>query len=117
MVVVDDRWLCRHCLRYGGDSRLRIPKPATTPFGLKRAQCWGGRHAGYDVPPWHPAIGYAGYVATPGNREPLGTFVLNHGNAGSAENKLPLADVVVRAGHCAVHVEWPGHASDRVRGP
>jgi hypothetical protein len=70
-----------------------------------------GRHTGYAVQAWHPASGYAGYVVTPDDREPLGTFLLYHGNAESAENKLPLAEVFVRSGYRAVLVEYPGHGN------
>ncbi|MGF6937044.1 pimeloyl-ACP methyl ester carboxylesterase [Paraburkholderia sp. UCT70] len=88
---------------YVFQDRLLLPAVSNVPdIGL-------GQHTGYDVQPWHPASGYAGYVVTPDGREPLGTFILYHGNAESAENKLPLADVFVRSGYRAVLVEYPGH--------
>jgi uncharacterized protein len=66
-------------------------------------------HPGDDIDVWNVNGGYAGYVVTPAGREPRGTFIVYHGNEESAETKLPLADVFVRAGYRAVIVEYPGH--------
>jgi alpha-beta hydrolase superfamily lysophospholipase len=66
-------------------------------------------HAGDDISVWKVHGEYAGYVITPVERDPRGTFVVYHGNEESAETKLPLADVFVRAGYRVVIVEYPGH--------
>lgn len=58
---------------------------------------------------WKAQGSFAGYVATPTGHEPRGTFILFHGNEESAETKLPLAEVFVRAGYRVVIVEYPGH--------
>lgn len=68
-----------------------------------------GYHAGYDVEPWHANGQYAGYLATPSADKPRGTFIVYHGNEETAENKLPLAEVFLRAGYRVVLVEYPGH--------
>ena len=65
--------------------------------------------AGDDIDVWKAQGGYAGYVVTPTQHEPRGTFIVYHGNEESAETKLPLADVFVRAGYRVVIVEYPGH--------
>ena len=67
-----------------------------------------GHHADYDVQPWYPRGEYAGYVIAPAGHEPIGTFLVYHGNAESAENKQSLAEVFVRFGYRAVLVEYPG---------
>jgi uncharacterized protein len=68
-------------------------------------------HAGDDIAVWKTHGEYAGYVVTPADREPRGTFIVYHGNEESAETKLPLADVFVRAGYRAVIAEYPGHGN------
>jgi len=68
-----------------------------------------GRYADLDVQRWLPAGRYAGYVVNPVDRVPCGTVVIYHGNAESAENKLPLAAVFGVAGYRVVIVEYPGH--------
>ncbi|WP_341317650.1 alpha/beta hydrolase [Paraburkholderia sp. IMGN_8] len=68
-----------------------------------------GRHTDYDVQPWYPRGGYAGYVIAPAGRQPIGTFLVYHGNAESAENKQSLAEVLVRFGYRVVLVEYPGY--------
>jgi len=65
--------------------------------------------AGGDIAEWKVQDRYAGYVVTPTEREPRGTFIVYHGNEESAETKLPLADVFVRDGYRVVIVEYPGH--------
>jgi uncharacterized protein len=67
------------------------------------------RHADVDVQPWYPGGRFAGYVVTPAGQLPDGTVVIYHGNAESAEDKLPLALVFVHAGYRALLVEYPGH--------
>jgi pimeloyl-ACP methyl ester carboxylesterase len=62
---------------------------------------------------WKARGEYAGYVVTPTGREPRGTFIVYHGNEESAETKLPLADVFVRAGYRVIIVEYPGHGERR----
>jgi uncharacterized protein len=66
-------------------------------------------HAGDDIAQWKIDGDYAGYVVTPDDGRVRGTVVVYHGNEESAETKLPLADVFVRAGYRAVIVEYPGH--------
>src|SRR5215469_15286529 len=56
-------------------------------------------HAGSTIDEWKAHGQYAGYVVTPSAREPRGTFIVYHGNEESAETKLPLADIFVRAGY------------------
>jgi uncharacterized protein len=68
-----------------------------------------GHHASYEVQPWQPNGQYAGYVVVPDGREPLGTVLIYHGNAESAENKLPIAEVFVNVSFRVVMVEYPGH--------
>jgi pimeloyl-ACP methyl ester carboxylesterase len=70
-------------------------------------------HTGDDIDVWKANGVYAGYVVTPKEKEPRGTFVLYHGNEESAETKLPLADIFVRAGYRVVIVEYPGHGKRR----
>lgn len=67
------------------------------------------QHAGEHIDVWTAHGHYAGYVVTPAAGEPRGTFIVYHGNEESAETKLPLADVFVRAGYRVVIVEYPGH--------
>jgi pimeloyl-ACP methyl ester carboxylesterase len=87
---------------YAFQDRLLLPPvPNVTPIRI-------GHHGDYDVQPWHPSGGYAGYVVTPDSRAPLGTVLVYHGNAESAENKQSLAEVFVRFGYRAVLVEYPG---------
>ncbi|WP_086380985.1 alpha/beta hydrolase [Caballeronia sordidicola] len=66
-------------------------------------------HAGDGIDVWRVGGEYAGYVITPAGQEPRGTFIVYHGNEESAETKLPLADVFVRAGYRVVIAEYPGH--------
>jgi pimeloyl-ACP methyl ester carboxylesterase len=68
-----------------------------------------GHHADYDVQPWYPRDEYAGYLIAPAGREPIGTLLVYHGNAESAENKQSLAEVFVRFGYRVVLVEYPGY--------
>jgi uncharacterized protein len=68
-----------------------------------------GRYAGLDVQRWLPAGRFAGYVANPVDCVPRGTVVIYHGNAESAENKLPLATVFGLADYRVLIVEYPGH--------
>jgi alpha-beta hydrolase superfamily lysophospholipase len=79
------------------------------PATLYDAEPPTGHHAGYDVEPWYASGQYAGYVVTPTAGKPRGTFVVYHGNAESAENKLPLAEVFLHAGYRVVLAEYPGH--------
>lgn len=79
------------------------------PPAPRVADIQSGRHADQDVEVWRPGGGYAGYVVTPLERQPRGTFMLYHGNAESAEDKLQLASVFVRFGYRVVLVEYPGH--------
>jgi uncharacterized protein len=66
-------------------------------------------HARDDIAQWTADGEYAGYVVTPKGLDKRGTFLVYHGNEESAETKLPLADVFVRAGYRVVIVEYPGH--------
>ncbi|GAB2919819.1 alpha/beta hydrolase [Paraburkholderia jirisanensis] len=66
-------------------------------------------HAGDAIEVWKIGNDYAGYVVSPAGRPPRGTFIVYHGNAESAEMKLPLADVFVRAGYRVAIVEYPGY--------
>jgi uncharacterized protein len=66
-------------------------------------------HAGDRIDVWLVDGAYAGYVVSPAARAPRGTVVLYHGNEESAETKLPLADIFVRAGYRVAIVEYPGH--------
>ncbi len=68
-------------------------------------------HAGESIDVWTVHGQYAGYVVTPANRAPRGTAIVYHGNEESAETKLPLAEVFVRAGYRALIVEYPGHGN------
>jgi len=68
-----------------------------------------GHHADYDVQPWYPRDEYAGYVIAPAGREPIGTFLVYHGNGESTENKQSLAEVFVRFGYRVALVEYPGY--------
>ncbi|MBP0592216.1 alpha/beta hydrolase [Paraburkholderia sp. LEh10] len=70
-----------------------------------------GHHAGFDVAPWQANGHYAGYVVTPAARMPRGTFIVFHGNAETAENKLPVAEVFMRAGYRVVMAEYPGQGN------
>jgi alpha-beta hydrolase superfamily lysophospholipase len=70
-------------------------------------------HAGDGIDLWKPRGEYAGYVVTPTGRAPRGTFIVYHGNEESAETKLPLANIFVRAGYRVVIVEYPGHGKRR----
>jgi alpha-beta hydrolase superfamily lysophospholipase len=65
--------------------------------------------AGDTVDVWKIDNHFAGYVVSPAGHTPRGTFIVYHGNAESAEMKLPLAEVFVRAGYRVVIVEYPGH--------
>ncbi|WP_353556987.1 alpha/beta fold hydrolase [Paraburkholderia terrae] len=85
--------------------RMLLPAPLDIP-GTPT-----GHHGAYDVEPWHVDGLYAGYVATPAAAAPRGTFVLFHGNAETAENKLPVAEVFVRDGFRVVMVEYPGQGN------
>jgi alpha-beta hydrolase superfamily lysophospholipase len=87
---------------YFMQDRMLLPSALYTPDPPT------GHHAGYDVEPWQANGHYAGYVATPLVGEPRGTFVVYHGNAETAENKLPMAEVFVRAGYRVAMVEYPG---------
>jgi hypothetical protein len=84
------------------DRLLLPPVPNVTDIRM-------GHHAGYDIQPWHPRDEYAGYVIAPAGREPIGTFLVYHGNAESTENKQSLAEVFVRFGYRVVLVEYPGY--------
>jgi alpha-beta hydrolase superfamily lysophospholipase len=66
-------------------------------------------NAGNHIDAWKAQGAYAGYVVRPTEHEPRGTFIVYHGNEESAETKLPLANVFVRAGYRVVIVEYPGH--------
>ncbi|KQR81729.1 alpha/beta hydrolase [Burkholderia sp. Leaf177] len=66
-------------------------------------------HAGDNINVWKVRDEFAGYVVTPVARDSRGTFVVYHGNEESADTKLPLADIFVRAGYRVVIVEYPGH--------
>ncbi|SAK78211.1 Alpha/beta hydrolase family protein [Caballeronia catudaia] len=68
-------------------------------------------HAGEDIELWKAHGEYAGYIVAPVERRARGTFIVYHGNAESAETKLPLADVFVRNGYRVVVVEYPGHGN------
>jgi uncharacterized protein len=74
-----------------------------------------GRHSDFEVQPWQPSGRFAGYVVNPVNPSPRGTVVIYHGNAESAEDKLPLASVFVHAGYRTLLVEYPGYG--RREGP
>jgi hypothetical protein len=88
---------------YVFQDRLLLP-PAPNVADIRM-----GRHADYDVQPWRPRGCYAGYVIAPAGRQPIGTFLMYHGNAESAANKKSLAEVFVRLGYRVVLVEYPGH--------
>ncbi|ACC75575.1 alpha/beta hydrolase [Paraburkholderia phymatum] len=81
------------------------------PASIELAGPPTGHHAGYDVEPWHVNGDYAGYLVTPSGAQPRGTFMVFHGNAETAENKLPLAEIFVRDGYRVVVVEYPGQGS------
>ena len=66
-------------------------------------------NAGSQIDVWNAQGTYAGYVVTSMEHAPRGTFIVYHGNEESAETKLPLAEVFVRAGYRVVIVEYPGH--------
>jgi pimeloyl-ACP methyl ester carboxylesterase len=68
-----------------------------------------GRHADFDLQPWDTGGQFAGYIVTPVGQPPRGTVVIYHGNAESADNKLPLASIFVHAGYRASLVEYPGY--------
>ncbi|SAL80606.1 alpha/beta hydrolase [Caballeronia telluris] len=68
---------------------------------------------GDDIDVWKVQSVYAGYVVTPTEHEPRGTFIVYHGNGESAEAKLPLAHIFVRAGYRVILVEYPGHGKRR----
>ncbi|HWT34963.1 MAG TPA: alpha/beta hydrolase, partial [Paraburkholderia sp.] len=70
-----------------------------------------GHHAAYDVAPWKANGEYAGYLVTPAAATPRGTFMVFHGNAETAENKLPLAEIFVHDGYRVVVVEYPGQGN------
>jgi pimeloyl-ACP methyl ester carboxylesterase len=84
------------------DRLLLPPVPSVTDIR-------SGHHGDYEVQAWYPSGGYSGYVVTPDGRKPVGTVLVYHGNAESAENKQSLAEVFVRFGYRAVLVEYPGH--------
>jgi uncharacterized protein len=84
------------------DRLILPPAPPATAFQV-------GRHAGFDVQLWQPGGRFAGYVVNPANSSPHGTAVIYHGNAESAEDKLPLASVFVHAGYRVLLVEYPGY--------
>ncbi|CAG9207210.1 Alpha/beta hydrolase BEM46 [Paraburkholderia sabiae] len=69
-----------------------------------------GHHAAYDVERWQADGEYAGYLVTPA-AAPRGTFLVFHGNAETAENKLPVAGIFVRDGYRVVVVEYPGQGN------
>ena len=78
------------------------------PAPLDVAALPTGHHGAYDVEQWRANGQYAGYVVTPAAGSPRGTVLLFHGNAETAENKLPVADVFERDGYRVVIVEYPG---------
>jgi alpha-beta hydrolase superfamily lysophospholipase len=84
-------------------NRILLPAPP------RHSEIRLGDHGGYDVQPWKPKGAYAGYAVAPTLHPVHGTFVLYHGNEESAEDKLPIADVLVRHGYRVVLVEYPGH--------
>lgn len=83
----------------------RMLLPATP----KTADLRTAENADHHIDAWTAQGAYAGYVVTPAEREARGTFIVYHGNEESAETKLPLAAVFVRAGYRVVIVEYPGH--------
>jgi uncharacterized protein len=83
----------------------RMLLPATPEAADLRAS----HHPGDDIDVFATNGAYAGFVVTPAAGAPRGTVIVYHGNEESAETKLPLADVFVRAGYRSVIVEYPGH--------
>jgi uncharacterized protein len=88
---------------YALQDRLLLPAPS------RLVPLRTGHFTDHDIEPWHPRGVHAGYVVTPVNRRPLGTFIVYHGNAESADDKLALAEVMVRSGYRVVLVEYPGY--------
>ncbi|MEM5338360.1 alpha/beta hydrolase [Paraburkholderia azotifigens] len=80
------------------------------PASAEVARSLTGHHAAYDVEPWKANGEYAGYLVTPA-ATPRGTFMVFHGNAETAENKLPLAEIFVHDGYRVVVVEYPGQGN------
>jgi uncharacterized protein len=85
--------------------RMLLPSTPEAP-DLRAAQ-----HTGDTIAQWTANGEYAGYVVTPAGNRKRGTFIVYHGNEESAETKLPLADVFVRAGYRVVIAEYPGHGN------
>ncbi|WP_321816383.1 MULTISPECIES: alpha/beta hydrolase [unclassified Paraburkholderia] len=98
-------WLVAALVLFFMQDKLLLPSTPEAP-DLRATT-----HAGDAIDVWHAQGQYAGYVVTPADRAPRGTFIVYHGNEESAETKLPLADIFVRAGYRAVIVEYPGHGN------
>ncbi len=98
-------WLFATLALYLMQDRLLLPSTPAAP-DLRSLT-----HTGDTIGVWHVGDRYAGYVVTPAGQTPRGTFLVYHGNEESAETKLPLADVFVRAGYRAVIIEYPGHGN------
>ncbi|WP_321950698.1 alpha/beta hydrolase [Paraburkholderia bannensis] len=98
-------WLIAALVLFLMQDRLLLPATPEAP-DLRSVT-----HEGDTVEAWHIHDEYAGYVVTPTRETPRGTFIVYHGNEESAETKLPLADIFLRAGYRAVIVEYPGHGN------
>lgn len=98
-------WLIAALALFLMQDRLLLPSTPDAPDLRSLA------HTGDTIDAWHVHDQYAGYVVTPAGHAPRGTFIVYHGNEESAETKLPLADLFVRAGYRAVIVEYPGHGN------
>jgi uncharacterized protein len=96
-------WVIAALALYFMQDRMLLPSTPDAP-DLRTVT-----HAGDTIGEWQVRGRYAGYVVTPAGREPRGTFIVYHGNEESAETKLPLANIFVRAGYRAVIAEYPGH--------
>ncbi len=90
--------LALYCMQ----DRMLLPAPLQMPDPPT------GHRGAYDVEPWNPGGQFAGYVVTPAAQAPCGTFIVFHGNAETAGDKLPVADVFVRNGYRVVLAEYPG---------
>jgi hypothetical protein len=89
--------------------RLLLPStPATADL---RTLIGSGNH----VDAWKAQGGYAGSIVKPTEREPRGKFVVDRSNEESAEAKMPLAQVFMRAG-CRVVIASIWGAQVRIRG-
>jgi pimeloyl-ACP methyl ester carboxylesterase len=88
-------------LRVYEDRLLLHPKRKSPDMG-QSADCF--------VTQWTPEGRYAGLIVTKDNTDnaPCGTILIFHGNAGTAEGRIPLAAKFTHLGYRAVIAEYPG---------